>query len=68
MRYPPLDKLALALMISAQKLQTYFLGHPVVVMTNQPLRHKMRKADAFGRLVKWLVELREFNIKWQMVD
>ena len=33
-RYPPREKLALALMLSARKLRPYFQAHPVEVITN----------------------------------
>nr|XP_009409822.1 PREDICTED: uncharacterized protein LOC103991997 [Musa acuminata subsp. malaccensis] len=36
--YPPIEKLALALVLSARKLRPYFQAHPVEVITDQPLR------------------------------
>ncbi|XP_065002236.1 uncharacterized protein LOC135635220 [Musa acuminata AAA Group] len=37
-RYPPIEKLVLALMLSARKLCPYFQAHPVEVIIDQPLR------------------------------
>ena len=38
MRYPEMEKLALALVIATRKLRPYVHSHPVRVLTNYPLR------------------------------
>ncbi|XP_065050247.1 uncharacterized protein LOC103995026 [Musa acuminata AAA Group] len=63
-RYPPIEKLALALVLSAQKLCPYFQAHPVEVITNQPLRQVLSKFDVAGRLLKWAVELGEHDVRY----
>lgn len=40
-------------------------AHPVIVMTDQPLRQIRLKLDASGHLVKWLVEMSEFDITYR---
>ncbi|KAH9792469.1 hypothetical protein KPL71_004135 [Citrus sinensis] len=65
-RYPPLEKLALALVVATRKLRPYFQAFPVSVITNQPLRQTLRKLDAYGRLVKWAIELSEFDINYKL--
>ena len=37
-RYPPMEKLAFALITIARKLKPYFQAHTVVILTNKPLR------------------------------
>ena len=37
-RYPPMKKLAFALVTAARKLKPYFQAHTVIVLTNKPLR------------------------------
>ena len=37
-RYPPMEKLAFALVTTARKLKPYFQAHMVVVLTDKPLR------------------------------
>ncbi|KAH9698780.1 protein kinase domain-containing protein [Citrus sinensis] len=37
----------------------------IVVMTDQPLRQMLQKPDASGRLVKWSVELSEFDLSYK---
>ena len=64
-RYPPLEKWALALMVAARKLRPYFQAFPVSVITNQPLRQTLYKPDASSRLVKWAIELSEFDISFK---
>ncbi|XP_064987655.1 uncharacterized protein LOC135626355 [Musa acuminata AAA Group] len=63
-RYPPIEKLALALVLSAQKLRPYFQAHPVEVITDQPLRQVLSKFDIAGWLLKWPVELGEHEIRY----
>uniref|UniRef100_A0A2N9GIS8 Integrase catalytic domain-containing protein n=1 Tax=Fagus sylvatica TaxID=28930 RepID=A0A2N9GIS8_FAGSY len=64
-RYPPMEKLAFALITAARKLRPYFQAHTVVVLTNHPLRKAMNKPDAAGRLVLWTIELSEFDIDYR---
>ncbi|XP_065017671.1 uncharacterized protein LOC135644139 [Musa acuminata AAA Group] len=63
-RYPPIEKLALALVLSARKLRPYFQAHPVEVITDQPLRQVLSKFDVAGRLLKWAVELGEHDVRY----
>ena len=52
-------------MVVARKLRPYFQAFPVSVITNQPLRQTLHKPDASGRLVKWAIELSEFDIDYK---
>ncbi|KAK3029250.1 hypothetical protein RJ639_038156 [Escallonia herrerae] len=61
-RYPKIDKIALALIISARRLRPYFQSHTIVVLTDQPLRKVLMSPEASGRLVNWSVELGEFDL------
>ncbi|KAL6288531.1 hypothetical protein ACE6H2_006041 [Prunus campanulata] len=63
-RYPELEKLAYALVLSARKLRPYFQAHSIIVLTNQPLRQILQKPETSGRLVKWAIELGEFDIRY----
>ncbi|XP_020689428.2 uncharacterized protein LOC110104595, partial [Dendrobium catenatum] len=64
MRYPLADKTALALVFSARKLRPYFQAHTIRIYTNLPLKNILQKPEASGRLIKWLVELGEFDIQF----
>ncbi|KAK3001662.1 hypothetical protein RJ639_021658 [Escallonia herrerae] len=64
-RYPKIDKIALALIISARRLRPYFQSHTIVVLTDQPLRKVLLSPEASGRLVNWSVELGEFDLQYK---
>ena len=61
-RYPPMEKLAFALVTVAYKLKLYFQAHTVNVLTDKPLRRAMSNPEAAGRLALWAIELSEFDI------
>ena len=63
-RYLEMEKLALALVIASRKLRPYFHSHTICVLTNYPLRQVLQKSDASGRLLKWAIELSQFDIEF----
>ncbi|GKU90859.1 hypothetical protein SLEP1_g4803 [Rubroshorea leprosula] len=65
LRYPIAEKAALVVVSSARKLRPYFQSHPIIVLTDQPLRQILQKPECSGRLIKWVVELGEFEITFQ---
>ena len=42
----------------------YFHSHTIQVLTNYLLRQVLQKPDASGRLLKWAIELSQFDIKF----
>ena len=60
-RYPPMEKLAFALVTAVRKLRPYFQAHSVIVLTNHPLSKAMNKPDVAGRLIQWSIELSKFD-------
>ncbi|XP_073131635.1 uncharacterized protein [Henckelia pumila] len=65
LNYMTQEKLALALVITARKLRPYFLSHPIIVLTNSALGKIAANPDASGRLIKWITELSEYDIKFE---
>ncbi|KAJ8633335.1 hypothetical protein MRB53_026671 [Persea americana] len=64
-RYLQLEKLALALVSASRKLSHYFQTFIIMVVTEYPLKALLRKADFFGRISKWTVELGQYDINYQ---
>ncbi|KAL2248155.1 UNVERIFIED_CONTAM: hypothetical protein Sindi_2667800 [Sesamum indicum] len=64
-RYSETEKLALTLVVTARKLRPYFQSHKMMVVTNHPLKHVMSRLEASGRLIKWAVELGQYDIEYQ---
>ncbi|KAL0409536.1 UNVERIFIED_CONTAM: hypothetical protein Sradi_1888000 [Sesamum radiatum] len=60
-RYPPIEKMTLALVITARKLCPYFLSYPMGDRTIMPLKQVLGKPEASGRLVKWEIELSDMT-------
>ncbi|CAA0842106.1 Unknown protein, partial [Striga hermonthica] len=53
LRYPPMEKLAFALITVARKLRPYFQEHSITVRTSYPLRQVLHRPDTSGRMIKW---------------
>ena len=60
-----MEKLAFALIRASRKLRHYFQAHVINVLTDDPLKKKMIKLEATGRLIQWAIEFSEFNIRYQ---
>ena len=64
-RYSHIEQATLALQIAAKKLRPYFQAHPVVVLTNLPLRSTIHKPDLSGRMARWAIKLSEYDIQYK---
>lgn len=65
LRYSEVEKVALALVNAARRLRPYFLNYTMIVRTDHPLSSILGKIDTSGRLVKWAVELGQFDIHYE---
>ncbi|PKA57863.1 RNA-directed DNA polymerase like [Apostasia shenzhenica] len=63
-RYLILESLALALLMMARKLRPYFQSCTIQVVTDQPLLKILHTPEVSGRLLKWSIELGEYDIKY----
>ena len=64
-RYPKMEKLILALVINARRLRPYFQAHTIEIPTEHPMKQILHKPETSGRLIKWAIELSEFDIKYK---
>ena len=60
-----MEKLILALVTAARKLRPYFQAHTIEVPTEYPMKQVLHKPEVFGRLMKWAIELSEFDIRYK---
>jgi len=56
-RNPQIQKLVYAMILARRKLQHYFLGHPITVVSSYPLGEIIQSRKATGRITKWSVKL-----------
>ena len=63
-RYLPLEKAILAVVLGTRKLPHYFQAHTVVVLTQLSLKAIFRSANYTGRIAKWGTILGAFDIKY----
>ena len=64
-RYSRLEKFAYAVVLSARRLRPYFEAHPIIVLTDMPLRSTLQKPDASGRIMKYAIELSAIGVQFQ---
>ncbi|GJZ31997.1 reverse transcriptase domain-containing protein [Tanacetum coccineum] len=62
--YAPMEKLTLSLIHMTRRLRRYFESHPVKVITDQPIKNILNNTETSGKLAKYAIELRAYNIKF----
>ncbi|GJS52426.1 reverse transcriptase domain-containing protein [Tanacetum coccineum] len=62
--YSPLEKLALSLVNMTRRLRRYFEAHPVKVITDQPIKNILSRAETSGKLAKYAVEIGTYKISF----
>lgn len=63
--YPKIEKLAYSLLVASRELRHYFQAHTIVIYTDQLLRQVLQRAEASGRLLKWNIEMSQFDLNFQ---
>jgi hypothetical protein len=53
-----------ALLVTSRKLQHYFQSHNIKVVSSFPLGEILCSRDITGHIVKWSVELGEFDLEF----
>ena len=62
LNYSVIEKFALASITASRKLRPYLQAHKIEVLIYQPLRNVIHNPKASRRLIKWAIELGEFDI------
>ena len=60
-----MENLILALVTATQKLRPYLKAHTIEVPTEYPMKQVLHKQKTSGRLMKWAIELSEFDIRYK---
>ena len=61
-----MEKLILALVTTTRKLCPYFQAHTIEILTEYPMKQVLHKPETSGRLMKWTIELSEFDIRYKL--
>jgi ribonuclease HI len=62
-KYPQIQKLLYAVLLTAHKLRHYFDDHKVIVVTGFPIGDILHNKEAIGRIAKWACELGSHDIE-----
>ncbi|GKF40749.1 reverse transcriptase domain-containing protein [Tanacetum coccineum] len=63
--YTAMEKLVLALVHASKRLRRYFQAHPIIVITDQPIKNILSNPEVTGRMQKWSIQLGEFGIHYR---
>ncbi|KAL0348138.1 UNVERIFIED_CONTAM: hypothetical protein Sangu_1041600 [Sesamum angustifolium] len=63
-QHTSLENMVFALEVISRRLHPYFLSHPAEVKTNPSLKQTLAKPHMSSRLVKWVIELSEYEISY----
>ena len=57
--------MVLALVTTTRRLRPYFQAYTIEILTEYSMKQILHKPETLGRLVKWAIELSEFDIRYK---
>ena len=62
--YSAIEKMVLALVNAKKKLCHYFESHPIIMITDFPIKKILSKPNFSSRLTKWAINFGVFDIRY----
>lgn len=55
----------MVVVVTTRKLRNYFQGHLIIIKTNYPVNHILKKPDLAEIMVSWAIELSKYDIMFE---
>ncbi|GJY66357.1 reverse transcriptase domain-containing protein, partial [Tanacetum coccineum] len=65
LEYPELEKLILALIYVARRLQRYLQAHPIQILTDKPIKQILTRPEKSRHIAKWAIKIGEHEIEFR---